>query len=116
MSLITEIRDDLHSAHLRAQVGRVARITALALAAQMTALGTAHLDRQALVGVGVGALEAVYRQLVPTVGWSAAARAIADRLHLLGATPTAAVTTPDPVAPTANSSATAPDAVPGSGA
>ncbi|GAA1977502.1 hypothetical protein [Kitasatospora viridis] len=83
MSLITDLRAELGSAYLQQQVGRLARITALAAGAQLTALGTGHLDRTALTAAAVGIAETVYRQVVPVAGWGPLARALAERLHLI---------------------------------
>jgi hypothetical protein len=98
MSLITELRAELDSAHLRQQAGRILRITAVAAVAQVTALGTAHLDRTALTAAAVGVVEAVYRQVVPVTGWGPLVRALAGRLHLPGGTAAAPLQAP-PAAP-----------------
>lgn len=112
MSLIDEVRTELGSAHLREQVGRVLRISALALAAQVTALGSSHLDRAALASAAVGATEAVYRQFAPTVSWSVVGRALASRLHLPGGTAPAQIAPPTAVTPVS----AVPPAVDGPGA
>ncbi len=87
MSLVDQIKTDLASAHVRQQAGRFVRLTAIAFGAQLAAIGTGHLDRSALIGAAVGAVEAAYRQWAPVVPWTA----LAERLHLLGAVQAAAV-------------------------
>jgi hypothetical protein len=108
MSLTTELRAELASAHLRAQAARVLRIGALALAAQVTALGDAHLDRTALVSAAVGALEAVYRQLAPTVLRSV----LLERLRLAVGGHAAAEPSATVSAPTTTQAAAAVDTAP----
>jgi hypothetical protein len=101
MSLITDLRAELGSAHLQQQVGRLLRVTALALAAQVTALGSGHLDRSALTAIAVGAAETVYRQVVPVAGWGPLARALAARLRLAPVSTTSDATSA-PTVPPAN--------------
>ena len=80
-NIVNEFRAELASAHLQAQVGRFVRLAVVTFGAQLAALGTGHLSRDALAGVAVGAVEAAYRQWAPVVPWAA----IAARLHLLAA-------------------------------
>lgn len=79
MTLINQLKADLASAHVRQQAGRFTRLTLVAFGAQLAAVGTGHLSRDALAGLAVGALEAAYRQWAPVVPW----RLVAQRLHLL---------------------------------
>ncbi|WP_034090444.1 hypothetical protein [Streptacidiphilus albus] len=90
-NIVNEFRAELASAHLQAQVGRFVRLAVVTFGAQLAALGTGHLSRDALAGVAVGAVEAAYRQWAPVVPWAA----IAARLHLLAAQqPSAVAPTP----------------------
>lgn len=56
---------DLMGVHTREQVWRIFRLTAVAFGAQLAALGPAHMTRDALIGAGIAAAEAVYRQITP---------------------------------------------------
>jgi hypothetical protein len=80
MHIIDQLRADLASAHLRAQAGRFGRLTVVALGAQVAVLGTGRLGRDTLAAVAVGAIEAAYRQWVPTVPWKAVTARLRDLL------------------------------------
>jgi len=86
-SILNEIKTELASTHARAQAGRFVRLAVVAFGAQLAALGTGHLTRDALAGVAVGAVEAAYRQWAPVVPWGQ----VAAKLHLV-ATPALAPT------------------------
>lgn len=86
-NLVTQLQAELASAHVRQQAARFTRLTVIAVGAQLAALGTAHLTRDALAGLAVGALEAAYRQWAPVVPW----QTLAERLHLVAAATAPAV-------------------------
>ena len=52
--------------HIKAQAIRVARLFAVALLAQLATTGTANIGWKTLAAIGVGAIEAVVRQIWPT--------------------------------------------------
>lgn len=52
--------------HLKAQAIRVARLFAVAFVAQLVTTGTEDLGWKTLAALGVGAAEAVVRQIWPT--------------------------------------------------
>lgn len=82
--IVKQLRAELASTHVCQQAGRFARLAAVAFAAQLAALGTTHLTRDALAGVAVGAIEAAYRQWAPVVPW----RTVAAKLPPSPPTPT----------------------------
>ena len=86
-SIINQLRADLADAHAAQQAARFGRLLLVTTGAQLAALGTAHLGRDALIGAAVGAVETAYRQWAPVVPWAA----LAARLHLLAAPPAPAV-------------------------
>ena len=70
MSLLDEIKKDTQSQLVRQQVGRFVRLGLVAFGAQLAVVGTAHLTRDVLASLAVGAVETAYRQWAPTVPWA----------------------------------------------
>ena len=106
-NIITEVRAELADAHAAQQAARFGRLLLVTTGAQLAALGTAHLGRDALIGAAVGAVETAYRQWAPVVPWAA----LATKLHLIASAPAPA---PAP-APAASPAAPAAPPVPASG-
>lgn len=98
MFLVDQIKADLASAHVRQQAGRFVRLTVVAFGAQIAAIGSGHLGRDALIGAAVGAVEAAYRQWAQVVPWAQ----LGERLHLVGGVQVPAGPAPvvSPAAPT----------------
>ncbi len=92
-TIINQLRAELADAHAAQQAARFGRLLLVTTGAQLAALGTAHLGRDALIGAAVGAVETAYRQWAPVVPWAV----LAAKLHLIAAVPAASA--PGPVVP-----------------
>jgi len=113
-NIITALRAELADAHAAQQAARFGRLLLVTTGAQLAALGTAHLGRDALIGAAVGAVETAYRQWAPVVPWAA----LAAKLHLIAGAPAptaAATVVAEPAAPVSTSGSVSPVAPPAAG-